>query len=321
MQIDKSLSFGPAPSVDELERLSREYSHVVVLAHPHELRYDVRMWNVLGVEALHVAVPDFRSPPLLDLVDIVEWIVRRVDGGGRVYVHCVGGLGRSATVAAAYLIRRYGKSWFDATTQVRRLKKGSLESVEQVSVLKAYESLLKYLNPTVLVENLECPDRRSRNHLSKILQIGMNVSESFSSLTRTSRHALLAGLIHNIIEYLERVPAKCTLRGLPILREANSVSVDDNVSELIKYVSDLATASDKLMDQCVEDLEVKVVGGVSKAFLYCSGGCWSSCVIVSEEVKEALSGACSLLKCVPEVEVMNSLNVDVEFLNPPLEGS
>ncbi|MEM3948200.1 MAG: dual specificity protein phosphatase family protein [Zestosphaera sp.] len=304
-----------------MERLVREYSHVVVLTYSHELRYDVTLWRVLGVEVLHDPVPDFRSPPLLSLVHIIEWILGRVNEGGRVYVHCVGGLGRSATVAAAYLIRRYGKSWLDAVTQIRKLRKGSLESIEQVAVLKAYETMLRYLNPSLVVKNLECSDRLIQDHLSKVFQIGVNASESLSSLTGISQRILVEGLIHELAGRVERGSAGCVLRGPPLPGRTDHVIAGDVANRLIKLIGGLAVASDKLMDQCVEDLEIKVRGDILKALLHCSGGCWSSCAADSREVSNMLTEMCSLLKCVSNVVIEGHHGVRMKSSNIPQESS
>ncbi|MFN3268371.1 MAG: dual specificity protein phosphatase family protein, partial [Zestosphaera sp.] len=207
--LDKRFSFGPAPTNTELGRLSKEYTYVVALTYPHEVKYDVNLLKNFGVEVLEVPVPDFRSPPLLDLIFIVEWILDKISSGGRVYVHCVGGYGRSATVAAAYLIRKYGKNWLESVDRVRKLRKGSLESVEQLSVLKAYDTLLRFLSPAEFLNSLECSDKQIRNHVSKILQVGLKNSDVIASLTKIPQNVLIQELLNSVNHYLNSQKLGC----------------------------------------------------------------------------------------------------------------
>jgi protein-tyrosine phosphatase len=50
--------------------------------------------------------------------------------GGRVLVHCRGGLGRAGTVAACLLVE-FGMSPRDAVRQVRAVRRGAIETREQ----------------------------------------------------------------------------------------------------------------------------------------------------------------------------------------------
>lgn len=324
VRVDRNVSFGPAPSGSELEWLSREYSHVVVLTYPHEMQYDVNMWSTLGVKFLHVPVTDFRSPQLLDLVDIVEWVLSRVSEGGRVYIHCARGFGRSAAVAAAYLMRRYGKSWFDAVTQVRNIREGSLESVEQLSVLKAYEVLLRHVNPSDLIRTLKCSDIQSRNHVSKILQIGMKMSEEFSLVTNIQQEVLIEALLSRLSTYVSMQPTvKCTFRDkLTVSRKPRRlVNAGSDESEVLRLFNDLSIASDMLMNQCIEDLEMKIKGDALEVTLYCSGGYWSSCVVVKKYVEDIVVKLRDLISRSPKVRIIGFLDIRMKFLHLPQDHS
>jgi len=51
--------------------------------------------------------------------------------GKKVYIHCVGGLGRSGAIAAAYLVYKDGVKPEEAIKKVRKIRPGSVQSEEQ----------------------------------------------------------------------------------------------------------------------------------------------------------------------------------------------
>ncbi len=64
-------------------------------------------YDQAGIEQLHIPTIDFTPPSLEAIETAVEFTSRFVDAGGRVYIHCKAGRGRSATVAACWLIARH----------------------------------------------------------------------------------------------------------------------------------------------------------------------------------------------------------------------
>jgi atypical dual specificity phosphatase len=309
--LDRGFSFGPSPDSSELGWLSKEYTHVVVLTFPHEVKYDVGLLRDSGVEVLKVPVPDFRSPPLLDLAFIVEWVLDKVSSGDRVYVHCARGYGRSATVAAAYLIRRYGKSWAESVDRVRKLREGSLESIEQLSVLKAYEIMLRYLNPAEITGLFECLDKQVRDHVSKMLQIGLKNSDVLSRLTKTSQDLIIQELFNSINQYIKSLNKECSTLNPPVTRD-----VDQHVStDVLKTYTELVMAVDELKNQCVEDLEIKVKeNNLVESVLYCSADLMSSCSVIKKRMEEVLTKMCEILNCSVKTVALGFLNIRARFL-------
>ena len=59
-----------------------------------------------GIEQLHLPTTDFVPPSYEDVVRGVAFIDAHIRRGGKVYIHCKAGRGRSATVAICYLIAR-----------------------------------------------------------------------------------------------------------------------------------------------------------------------------------------------------------------------
>lgn len=63
-------------------------------------------WRAAGVEQLRLATVDLTGVPSLEnLHRGVEFALKHREQGNSVYVHCKAGRSRSATLAAAYLIR------------------------------------------------------------------------------------------------------------------------------------------------------------------------------------------------------------------------
>ena len=60
------------------------------------------------IEQLHLPTVDHEEPRVEDLQRAVEFIRKHASSGGRVLVHCKGGHGRSAAVAAAWLMTSEG---------------------------------------------------------------------------------------------------------------------------------------------------------------------------------------------------------------------
>jgi len=61
--------------------------------------------------------PNAKLLPLLD--GAVDFIANIIDKGGACFVHCKGGMSRSASIVIAYLMKHRGLS-FDVATQVTR---------------------------------------------------------------------------------------------------------------------------------------------------------------------------------------------------------
>lgn len=64
--------------------------------------------NALNLQWLHLPTPDFSAVSERDQKRAVSWIHEKIQAGGKVYVHCKGGKGRSAQVVARYLLTHGG---------------------------------------------------------------------------------------------------------------------------------------------------------------------------------------------------------------------
>jgi len=86
-----------------------------------------------GIDWLHVPICDMMAPDeRFDSAWIDLWprLDRKFQEGGRVFIHCYAGLGRTGTVASLILMQ-YGLSAGNAMRQVRAARPGSIQSFEQ----------------------------------------------------------------------------------------------------------------------------------------------------------------------------------------------
>jgi protein-tyrosine phosphatase len=72
----------------------------------------------------------------------VEWIDEKIHEGLPVLVHCRGGLGRTGTIVACYLVYN-GMSDIEAINYVRTIRPGSIELEGQVRTVQQFYKLVK----------------------------------------------------------------------------------------------------------------------------------------------------------------------------------
>ena len=101
-------------------------THVCSLLSPDEYsRYGVEglaeAVRTAGLEHRALPILDQAVPSIAEMRGLVHWMRRAIDGGGRVLVHCVGGLGRSGIAAACYLVAQ-GMEPVAAIAAVRRAR-------------------------------------------------------------------------------------------------------------------------------------------------------------------------------------------------------
>lgn len=93
-----------------------------------------------GINHKQISILDQRVPSHTQMLEIVTWIDSILTQNQKVLVHCVGGLGRSGTVAAAYLIWKFGMNAETAIQKVRESRsERAVESHEQIRFLESWE--------------------------------------------------------------------------------------------------------------------------------------------------------------------------------------
>jgi hypothetical protein len=66
--------------------------------------FDDAAHGIVPQSYLWLPTDDDHAPAMEQLQAGVDFIRRNIEGGGKVYVHCAGGVGRAPTMAAAYLV-------------------------------------------------------------------------------------------------------------------------------------------------------------------------------------------------------------------------
>lgn len=83
--------------------------------------------------------PDDHAPTIEQLEQGVGFIRRQIGGGGKVYIHCAGGIGRAPTMAAAYLVST-GLPLKDAVSLIERTRPFIWITEAQMERLRQFEA-------------------------------------------------------------------------------------------------------------------------------------------------------------------------------------
>lgn len=125
-----------ATSPAVLQRLA--ITHVVSVVRKTGHRYPK------PIKHLCVPIEDHHDAELLDYLDgTVNWMRAALAGGGRVLVHCVWGMSRSASVAIAYLIAVRRMSLTEAHSLARAARRVVRPNSGFLEQLKAYERVTR----------------------------------------------------------------------------------------------------------------------------------------------------------------------------------
>jgi len=85
------------------------------------IEFDDAAAGIAPADYLHLPVPDDHAPTLEQLSTGSAFIAEQTAKGGAVYVHCGSGIGRAATMAAAYLTTK-GLTADQAWTSIRKVR-------------------------------------------------------------------------------------------------------------------------------------------------------------------------------------------------------
>jgi protein-tyrosine phosphatase len=103
--------------------------------------YDDRSHYLDFKEHCYLPTVDDHAPTIAQLEQGILFIQHIIEGGGKVYIHCRGGIGRAPTMATAYLIYK-GFELEDALNFIR-------ESRPFIKIMPAQMQRLKELQATI----------------------------------------------------------------------------------------------------------------------------------------------------------------------------
>ncbi|TRY82388.1 hypothetical protein DNTS_002480 [Danionella cerebrum] len=111
-RLDGTVILGALPFRSMTEELvqKEKVSGVITMNEEYETKYfcnSTEEWRAVGVEQIRLDTVDLTGVPSLEHIHKgVDFALRHREQGTSVYIHCKAGRSRSATVAAAYLIRK-----------------------------------------------------------------------------------------------------------------------------------------------------------------------------------------------------------------------
>ena len=126
--------------IQDLAELSRLGFSVLVTLTETPLPLDVVMRS--GLAPVHIPIDDFAAPAIEQGEKLCALVDRMAAGKRPVAMHCYAGLGRTGTMAAAYLMHREGIGAGDAVRRVREIERGYIQSDAQVEFLDEWEAHL-----------------------------------------------------------------------------------------------------------------------------------------------------------------------------------
>jgi predicted protein tyrosine phosphatase len=98
---------------------------------------DTSVYETAGFDFLCLPIPD-GQPPTTDQTDqFVRFVAEQRTAHRPVAVHCEGGIGRTGTMLAAYLISQ-GESANTAIARIRAVEPNAIETPQQIEFLKKF---------------------------------------------------------------------------------------------------------------------------------------------------------------------------------------
>jgi dual specificity MAP kinase phosphatase len=96
--------------------------------------------NLYELKYLRLPTDDRGAPSIADIRKGVEFVTREIKGWGRVFIHCWEGIGRSATMAAAYFVSA-GSAPVDAWKKISKVRPFIRPNKAQIEQLDGYSRI------------------------------------------------------------------------------------------------------------------------------------------------------------------------------------
>ncbi|KAA0723447.1 Phosphatidylglycerophosphatase and protein-tyrosine phosphatase 1 [Triplophysa tibetana] len=143
-RVDQTVILGALPFKSMTEELvqKEQVRGVITMNEEYETKYfcnSVEEWQTVGVEQIRLSTVDMVGVPSLEYIHRgVEFALKHREEGTSVYIHCKAGRSRSATIAAAYLIRVHGCTPEEAYKMLASIRPHVLIHSGQMEMLQKY---------------------------------------------------------------------------------------------------------------------------------------------------------------------------------------
>ncbi|XP_054627990.1 phosphatidylglycerophosphatase and protein-tyrosine phosphatase 1 [Dunckerocampus dactyliophorus] len=143
-RVDETVLLGALPFKSMTKQLVEieNVRGVITMNEMYETKYfcnSAEEWEASGAEQLRLSTVDITGVPSLEnLHRGVEFALRHREKGNSVYVHCKAGRSRSATLAAAYLIRLHCVTPEEACQKLASIRPHILIRAAQLEMLRKY---------------------------------------------------------------------------------------------------------------------------------------------------------------------------------------
>ncbi|XP_039542670.1 phosphatidylglycerophosphatase and protein-tyrosine phosphatase 1 [Pimephales promelas] len=143
-RVDQTVILGALPFRSMTEELvqKEKIRGVITMNEQYETKYfcnSAEEWRAVGVEQIRLDTVDLTGVPSLEHIHKgVDFTLRHRQQGSSVYIHCKAGRSRSATIAAAYLIRLHRWSPEEACKMLASVRPHVLIRSAQLEVLQEY---------------------------------------------------------------------------------------------------------------------------------------------------------------------------------------
>jgi protein-tyrosine phosphatase len=155
-KVDATLWRGSAPSEAGYEALARKDVKVIVDLRAEDLEVDRAGIEALGMKLVRIPMRDGQAP---SDEQVQKFMSVMKDANGRVYVHCGAGVGRTGTMAAAYLVLSGKASGVESLQRNLAVGPPSLEQIAFAASLDEGEEAHGVTPFTIVSRVLDAPRR------------------------------------------------------------------------------------------------------------------------------------------------------------------
>lgn len=137
-RITDEVYVGPQYKHSGLKWMQKEGVNAVINM---RIEYDDAEYGLAPNEYMYLPTIDDEAPTIEQLQQGVDFCTHIINNGGKVYIHCKGGIGRAPTMAAAYFISQ-GMSRDEALALIRKTRPFIKVMPPQMQRLAAFENIV-----------------------------------------------------------------------------------------------------------------------------------------------------------------------------------